>query len=172
MSQPLEANIILAIQRYLSSSLAVSTVIFCARWLIYLFIPFALLERRSPAMRHAVYEATWTALLAFSISTLLASVLGRIRPFLANIGVHALVSPNLQAGSFPSSHTAIAIGVATALAFADTRVGIVAFIMAFLVAFGRVAAGMHYPSDVLGGAIVGVISFMIVRAVHFGLASL
>jgi undecaprenyl-diphosphatase len=168
----MEANIILSIQRALSSSLAVSTVIFCARWLVYLFIPFALLERRSPAMKHAVYEAAWTALLAFSISTLLASLFGRIRPFLANVGVHALVPPNLQAGSFPSSHTAIAIGVATALAFADTRVGVVAFIMAFLIAFGRVAAGMHYPSDVLGGAIVGVLSFTIVRAVHYGLGRL
>jgi undecaprenyl-diphosphatase len=168
----MESSIILSIQRYLSSSLAVAAIVFCARWLIYFFIPFALLERRSPAMRHAVYEAAWTALLAFSISTFLASLFGRIRPYLAEIGVHALVPPNIQAGSFPSSHTAIAIGVATALAFADTRVGIVAFIMAFLIAFGRVAAGMHYPSDVLGGAVVGVLSFVIVRAVHFGLAKL
>jgi undecaprenyl-diphosphatase len=164
-----EPSIILALQRMLSSGTGQALVGFCARWVIYLFIPFALVARRSLDMRHAVYEASWTAVLAFSLSTMLATLIGRVRPYIDVAGVHAIVPPNIQAGSFPSSHTAIAIGVATALAYHNVPLGIAAFLMAILVAFGRVAAGMHYPSDVLGSALVGVLSFIIVRAIHYGL---
>jgi len=167
-----EGQVIIAIQRLLGSPTGEALIGFCARWMIYLYIPFTLVARQSRDMRHAVYEASWTAILAFSLSTVLASLVGRVRPFLAEVGVHALVPPNAQAGSFPSSHTAIAIGVATALAYHNVPLGVAAFLMAILVAFGRVAAAMHYPTDVIGGALVGILSFMIVRAIHHGLERL
>lgn len=172
MNQPLEGPLVLAVQQYLASPLGRTITVVFARWLIYCFIPFALLARRTPLLRHAVYEASWTAILAFSMSTAIAAMIGRVRPYLSVIGVEALVPPNMQAGSFPSSHTAIAIGVATALAFANVPIGIVAFSMAFLVMFGRVAAGMHFPTDIIGGTLVGLFSFLIVRLVHYGLARL
>lgn len=165
----MEASIILWLQQTLNFPRGVGIAVFWARWLIYLYIPFALLARRTKELHHAVYEASWTAALAFSMSTLLAGFIGRVRPYLAVQGVVALVPPNLQAGSFPSSHTAIAFGVAAALAFADTKVGVATFLMAIFVALGRVAAGMHYPTDVIGGAAVGLLSFAIVRAIHRGL---
>ncbi|HWQ99339.1 MAG TPA: phosphatase PAP2 family protein [Candidatus Methylomirabilis sp.] len=166
----LDSDLVLRLQQGLSSPFGGSVAVFWARWLIYLYVPFALLARKTKELHHAVYEASWTAALAFSISTLLAGFIGRVRPYLAIQGVVALVPPNIQAGSFPSSHTAIAFGVAAALAFADTSVGIAAFLMAIFVALGRVAAGMHFPTDVIGGAAVGLISFAIVRAIHHGLA--
>lgn len=164
-----EGSIILALQKTLNSPLSHVVAVFLARWLIWLFIPFALLARRARRLRHAVYEAAWAAALAFTMSTLLAGLLGRVRPYLAVQGVEALVPPNLQAGSFPSSHTAIAVGVAAALAYADVPVGIAAFVMAILIALGRIAAGMHYPTDVLGGIVVGLLAFAVVRAIHRGL---
>jgi membrane-associated phospholipid phosphatase len=41
--------------------------------------------------------------------------------------------------------------------------------LAFLVAFGRVASGVHYPSDVLVGMVVGFLSFAVVRRLHHAL---
>jgi membrane-associated phospholipid phosphatase len=172
MSQPLEGPLVLAVQQHLAFPLARDVVVFCARWLIYFFIPFVFLARRTPLLKHAVYEACWTAMLAFAASTAIAAFIGRVRPYLSVTGVEALVPPNIQAGSFPSSHTAIAIGVATALAFANVPTGVVAFVMAFLILFGRVAAGMHFPTDVLGGFFVGMFAFLIVRLAHYGLARL
>lgn len=168
----MEASIILALQRALSSDVGEMLVGFCARWVIYLYIPFALIARFSKDMRHAVYEACWTAALAFATSAILATMIGRVRPYLAIPGVRAIVPPNIQAGSFPSSHTAVAIGIATALAFANVPIGVAAFLMALLVAFGRIAAGMHYPTDILGGIVVGIAAFIIVRLCHAGLAQI
>lgn len=166
----MEPRIILAIQHALASDVGRALIGFSARWLIYLYIPFTLAARASRVMRHAVYEASWAAAIALALSTLIANLVDRARPYVAVPGVEAIVPPNIQAGSFPSSHTAVAFAIASALAFQHLPLGIAAFVMAFLIAFGRVAAGMHYPTDVLGGAVVGIVAFGIVRLVHAGLA--
>ncbi len=164
-----EADIIIKIQQSLSSSNGRMLIGFAARWLIYLFIPFIFLVRKSTQLRDAVYGAAWTALLALMLSTALASIIGRVRPYLESKGIEAIVPPNAQAGSFPSSHTAVAVGIAIALSSANVPIGVAAFLVAFLVAFGRVAAGMHYVTDIVGGAVVGVLAFIIVKLVQEGL---
>jgi membrane-associated phospholipid phosphatase len=63
--------------------------------------------------------------------------------------------------SFPSAHATSSFAVATAM----TRVeplGALAFLLAFAVALGRPYLGMHYPSDVLVGAALGVVLGLIV----------
>lgn len=168
----MESDIILQLQKQFASPTARSFIIFVARWLIYFYPAFILLARLNRAMKLAVYEAMWTALLAFTMSAFIASLVDRIRPYLAVKGVIALVPPNIQAGSFPSSHTAVAAGIAIAIASAHPWGGVIAILMALLIAFGRVAAGMHFPTDIIGGAVVGVIAFLIVRAVSNGLGKI
>jgi undecaprenyl-diphosphatase len=166
----LEASIILRIQSWFTSSIAKGFSIFSARWAIYLFIPFVILLRFFPKTRDIFLPTCWAALLAFTASTVLAQTIGRVRPYLAGIGVHALVPPNLQTGSFPSSHTAVAAAIAAMITTAHPVAGLIACVLAVIVAFGRVAAGMHYPSDILGGAAVGLFSALIVRVVQEALA--
>lgn len=168
----MEASLVLALQNLLASDAGRALVGFSARWVIYLYAPFLLVARISKDLRHAAIEALWSAALAFTISVTLATLIGRVRPYLAVHGVAAIVPPNVQAGSLPSSHTAIAFAVAAAIAFKDVPLGIAAFLMAFLVAFGRVASGMHYPTDVLGGAAVGVAAFFLVRLGHVAIAGI
>jgi membrane-associated phospholipid phosphatase len=63
--------------------------------------------------------------------------------------------------SFPSAHATSSFAVATAM----TRVeplGALAFVLALALALGRPYLGMHYPSDVLVGAVLGVILGLIV----------
>ena len=57
--------------------------------------------------------------------------------------------------SFPSAHATSSFAVATAMARVEP-LGALAFVLAFALALGRPYLGMHYPSDVLAGALLGI----------------
>ena len=84
----------------------------------------------------------------------------RPQPFIA----HATLVPNLygfnaNASSFPSSHTYIAFAIAVSIfLYGHRRLGSILFLLAVLVSIGRIGIGLHYPSDVLGGVILGILS--------------
>lgn len=59
--------------------------------------------------------------------------------------------------SFPSAHATSAFAVATAMTRVEPLAGALAFVLALALALGRPYLGMHYPSDVLAGAVLGII---------------
>lgn len=156
-----------------SSALVTAIAVFCARWVIFLNIPLALYLFFSPRAlsRHAFREAFWTTSLGFLIVAMLSKIIQRPRPFLASYIVTPLIPPPYNT-SFPSGHTMASIAVASAFFIADRRIGWISFTLAFLTMMGRIAVGVHYPSDIIGGVIVGGISFLIVRRGHAGIRSL
>jgi len=113
-----------------------------------------------------VYEATWAALIALVIATVSGQLIGRIRPYLADESVHALIPAPLTMYSFPSGHTATAFAAAVVLMYGSPGVGLLALFAAALVGFGRMATGVHYPSDVIAGALLGSIVGIIVHYVQ------
>lgn len=58
--------------------------------------------------------------------------------------------------SFPSGHATVAFAAATVLALAVPRLRWPLYALAALIAFSRVYVGVHYPGDVLAGALLGV----------------
>jgi undecaprenyl-diphosphatase len=85
---------------------------------------------------------------------LLKRAVGRPRPPLADPSLHPLVAlPN--SSSFPSGHAAAAFAFAVALSLLAPRLRWLYLAVATLVAVSRVWLGVHYPSDVLAGALVG-----------------
>jgi undecaprenyl-diphosphatase len=60
-------------------------------------------------------------------------------------------------GSFPSGHAATSFAAATILSLAFPRLAPVLFVLAAAVAWSRVYVGVHYPFDILGGAVLGVL---------------
>jgi undecaprenyl-diphosphatase len=81
--------------------------------------------------------------------------IGRVRPN----DVYASPKPLVHAphdGSFPSGHATISFACATTLAFYAPRAAPAFFVLAAAIAWSRVYVGVHYPLDVLGGAVLGV----------------
>lgn len=147
-------------------------IVALARWLIYVYLLIPAFVKRVSTFRAGFGLAGWSALLAFAMTSGIATIVDRVRPYLAVSGVQAIVPPNMQAGSFPSSHTAISFAIAASIFSVHQGWGIVAFAIAFAVAFGRMAAGMHYPTDVLGGIAVGLLAFAIVSIIQIQLKRL
>ena len=63
--------------------------------------------------------------------------------------------------SFPSGHTMASFAAATVLIYMNRKVGIVAMVLAVLIAFSRLYLYVHYPSDVFAGMIFGILSAII-----------
>jgi undecaprenyl-diphosphatase len=61
-----------------------------------------------------------------------------------------------QDHSFPSGHSASSFACATVLAFAAPRAAVALYLLAAGIAFSRVYVGVHWPLDVLGGAVLGI----------------
>lgn len=109
---------------------------------------------------------------------LLKNVIARTRPFdIAHPVVprnSLLINPPTDY-SFPSGHTLASFEAATALFKDHTVYGFGAFVLALLIAFSRIYLQVHYPSDVIGGAILGflfgLLGSTIVRSVCDGWAA-
>ena len=88
----------------------------------------------------------------------LKNLIARTRPYDVNTGVHLLVA-KLHDYSFPSGHTAASFASVTALYLAgEKKLWKFALVLACLIAISRLYLYVHYPTDVLGGILIGVIS--------------
>lgn len=85
----------------------------------------------------------------------------RVRPCHVISNVHLLVNCS-QGLSFPSSHAVNSFGQAVLLSGMYPRRRIVFLLIAVVVSYSRVAVGVHYPFDVIGGAILGTLSGLVV----------
>src|SRR5713226_4305625 len=92
------------------------------------------------------------------VSELLKLVFRRPRPFTAIVPTPLTLIDHPASFSFPSGDATFAIGAAVALGSVVPRWRWPAYLLALAVCFERVAVGVHYPSDVLAGAVVGAIS--------------
>ncbi|MCR4284171.1 MAG: phosphatase PAP2 family protein [Parcubacteria group bacterium] len=89
------------------------------------------------------------------------------RPFLALDEVRQLIEHGAN-DSFPSGHAAFSFAIATAVYFWKRKYAWIFFIGALFVGLARVAGGIHWPYDILGGIALGVV---VTSLIHFLLKS-
>jgi membrane-associated phospholipid phosphatase len=107
-------------------------------------------------VRTAAVAGAAASLLALGVNQVLNHVVDRARPYVGH-HVHLLLARSGDA-SFPSDHTAVAFAVAVAIAFVRPRMGAALALAGAILGLSRVIAGVHYPTDVLGGAAVGSVA--------------
>ena len=113
------------------------------------------LHGRSALPAIGVMLLTFAAGLA--IYKILKTRLVRERPFIIDRGILCGIAP-LDRYSFPSGHTLHAVCFAIMLPAVDPVFAPIVVPFAVLVAISRVVLGLHYPTDVLVGAVIGVSS--------------
>jgi undecaprenyl-diphosphatase len=118
---------------------------------------------RRRGARHAVVAAGLSAGLALAIAQVLSRIVDRPRPFVADPGsVHVFAHHVADAG-FPSDHATAAFAIAVAILLRHRGWGAVTLAAAAVLAIARVGMGVHYPSDVIGGAALGAACALALR---------
>lgn len=112
--------------------------------------------------KKTVVLAGLTVLLTLLAEQLFDLLIARPRPYIVYDNV---VSFNVlqDAASFPSLHVAVTFGFATILWFMRYRwLSAISFILAFLIGISRVVTGVHYPTDIVAGAFLGVLAASVI----------
>ena len=135
---------------------------FFGQYLIYILPIFLIIFWFYGAKtKKAGLTAFFSAGLAFAFANIIGRLINRPRPF--ELGtVHELFF-HRPTYSFPSDHAAVLFAVAFALYFVGFRkLFWLMLILAIIISFARIATGVHFPSDVFSGAILGFLAAWVI----------
>ncbi|PYZ97116.1 phosphatase PAP2 family protein [Alteribacter lacisalsi] len=116
-----------------------------------------LLAAASPEWRPAVFHSAAALVISHVIVTTLKRNFLRQRPYIV-IGDSYVVRNPLRDSSFPSGHTTAVFSVTMPYMFLFPSLIILLLPIALLVAISRITIGLHYPSDVIAGMIIGTVT--------------
>ena len=123
--------------------------------IMVLLVVAVALVRKSKQMFRKFFMLVAVLILVAAVTQGLKALIKRDRPFDTYPYIEKLSSGGDS--SFPSGHTLEAFAMAAALSmlFLRRKVIIPVYVWAFMVAYSRMALGVHYPSDVLAGITIG-----------------
>lgn len=117
-------------------------------------------------IRHTCVAAGLSFLVGLGINQIILIFVHRVRPY--DAGLTYLIISRSGDWSFPSDHATASLAIVAA--FLLHRVWRRAFILlagAALICFSRVYVGTHFASDVLGGAVTGIVAAIAVRSFYW-----
>lgn len=146
----------------------------------YLWIALLLLLLFIPKTRKAGWIGAAALLLTFIVNNLfIKNLVARTRPYMVVEGLTILIERPGEF-SFPSGHTANSMAVAVVLWMISQQCGKLKdkklyfpkaagwffLILSVLISLSRLYVGVHYPTDVLGGAVIAILDAWIVFSVY------
>ncbi len=116
--------------------------------------------------RETVLHAIFSCALAYVITDLIKNYFPTVRPFIFD-GLTPITLITPSDGAFPSTHTAVGFALAVTILKHDKKVGVLYLIMAGLVGVARIMAHVHYPIDIIVGAVIGTVISRLTSGKHF-----
>ena len=110
-------------------------------------------------------HAFFAALVAWAICEMVKTIYPTVRPFVVEGIMPATITVPLDS-AFPSAHTAISFAIAVTIFLHDKKLGALFLFAAFFVGVGRILANLHYPLDVIGGAVIGATTSLVSEKLH------
>jgi undecaprenyl-diphosphatase len=118
--------------------------------------------------KEEVLHAIFAFVLAWIIAEIVKQIAHTQRPLWLNGHGHlTLTGLSLHDGAFPSAHSAAAFALATTIWLHDRRIGWIYLVCAAVVGIARVLANVHYPVDIFGGAVLGILTAFAAERLHF-----
>ena len=128
-----------------------------------IWILFAILLLITKRHRKLGIQVIIAMMITFIIGNLiLKNVIHRPRPYVVDPMLIPRVVKPLEY-SFPSGHTMNGVTAALTMYFGEKRIGIPALILAVLIAFSRIYNLVHFPTDIIGGIVIGACSAIFVQ---------
>lgn len=128
--------------------------------IIWIIISFFLLTKEKH-MKVGIMMLLSIALASILGEGILKHIVKRKRPFIRNRLIELLIAePSTY--SFPSGHTASSFAAATVFVNTNMALSSAIVVLAVLISFSRVYLRVHYLSDVIGGAILGIFCGLVV----------
>ncbi len=142
--------------------------IFFGDYLGYLLVfAFVFLLIRQDGWRNRIYAFSLGALSVILARGIITEIIRffyyRARPFLS-LQIQPLINHDLTS-SFPSGHAAAYFALALAVFYLNPKLGKWFLSAALLMGLSRIFTGVHWPSDVLVGALIGLGSALLVRKI-------
>lgn len=112
----------------------------------------------SPKKKTVLLEATWAAIVGLLVNQLISLFYFHPRPYM--VGLCTPLFPHGPETSFPSDHATLMFAAAFYLIMARhwTACGIALLAVGSMTAWGRVYSGIHFPADIAGSLVVGLMS--------------
>jgi len=93
----------------------------------------------------------------FALAEIIRWIWFRPRPFLT-FNFIPLIHQSAAEASFPSGHASFYFALSTIVYFYNKKAGILFYVASFLIVLARVFVGIHWPSDILAGAVLGILT--------------
>lgn len=131
---------------------------FCA-----IFVVMTIISRNKDVKNLGVITS-FSIIVSSGITHFIKRVKNRIRPYI-NIPGIVVNKIGVDDYSFPSGHTTAAFSIGMSIALKFTGLATVSLILAALVGFSRIYLGVHYPTDVGAGVVVGSASAVFIKMI-------
>lgn len=129
---------------------------------LILFIVIFVIVNSKKYLKMAVETIIAGAFARFGMVSFIRWIWERPRPFIEN-NVNLLLEHNAPA--FPSGHAAFFFAISTIVYYYNKRIGVLFFLSSILIVIARVFSGIHWPTDILAGAVVGIFSGWLIHKI-------